>query len=1423
MGSDLGSYLKSTRTKKRLSLRKVEESTSISNAYLSQLENGKIENPSPSILHKIASTYQVSYSKLMVLAGHPIGDGDGSLSEGGPTRPKTPSPYIPPRISGYASAEELIEAWKDPATSRRFLFEEETAEPHLFSGLHAHQKLLILADPGYGKSRLLREYAQHLLQTTGTLGVVVDLKRYPRGKLQDLVTESAGGDLSFKELVAQSPVLCFDAIDELKRDHLQQFLDEFRALIVKYSSLRLVVTCRLLSYQRERVLEACGFRYLLISEFDFDDVRAYLAGVLSEEGRRLFSDQEIDDILHAFSEPNWESIILIPRYLEKFIEYRKRHPHWRPTRSTLYDFFVNERLQIEDHKRGAQDQLLIRRLLEKIALLMEIRQVNELSKDDLLTIMEDVDSNLAGHFLDLGKLGILFDHSLWKDYGDSIAFEDHTLQEYLASREFLHLGGQRRLYELAVNQEIDEVHPSWFNTLGFCVDQDVSLLEPLALFGEQKKQRIVESEEYHRFLTKIDVTKLSTEQRRTIFAKVFGQYERECVWIPWDIAKRLALFFEPDHEVYLRACVQTPRDQITESARYVPWGNAAEMIGLILRRGQLGPDSIAFWKAKLIEFANDDNENGVLQRHALFALEVFRGEVSILEAVRKTARHPSELVREAFVSLCEEVAPNSQVAIETFLHGAAQRSYHALSGLAKVNDSDALKFVLQRLSEDNYFLQGLTRHETRHLNRREGFLRNVEAAYDDRMGVLLLQIICKAADKLRQNTWFVKEIAQILINKRPTACLEICDYIIAQQAKAHLIFELEQVLAELIQPSMVKDVADRLMRLPHGDFRLFELFTLTKRQRGQVGEQLYELGRAVIPDTYREFEAKQAQQSHTAMEEDRIYRGFQRKLSPAPEKYMTDLFQYYQSHQAEIDRRISEGERDELIALIVKHLHEVDSRKANFKVLEWSPEGTIRQFRWSSSLSTFDDCVRLMLHFQIPMDERIRSNLVGFIPFAESEACKVILELLGQVRPDDLTYLIGVYGSDSERKYFRAINFINVAKQAQSPVCHEVLKAFVKEQRFHNYDRREALKCLVDIGVNCEYLIQVFKQNLGNNDALAEAANAYLIEKYRDPEAVRWRLAQIGSRAASFQEPVGGHAVGPLEHELHSHEFAQPLMTLADRAWVDDYVKLLDFSIDLLERRGKTYWAYAEYIWIIVVNYITNLKHEGDYEPVRRIEAFVEKNSLREGVNWLGNRLKTVQAEYRRHIGVPRTIADCIRLYNAVKAKQYDLIGSQRELRGLVRQVLDKQLREWIETEGARDLFYTGDQDPVPEPKISKVIAVKLEHELEKYGITVCRERHKWDDKRVDFYLSFGFSPSIRMVIEVKKSDNELGPKLDLSRTRSFISFQEYMVGFKADCGFFLVINVDRNGKSWQALIHNTKKHYETIRDVEVIGINALN
>jgi len=81
----VGNYFKALREAKGLTLREVEKKADVSNAYLSQLEQGKVRQPSPLTLHKLSIVYGVSYEVLMEKVGYPVPQ-SGALHAGKESR-----------------------------------------------------------------------------------------------------------------------------------------------------------------------------------------------------------------------------------------------------------------------------------------------------------------------------------------------------------------------------------------------------------------------------------------------------------------------------------------------------------------------------------------------------------------------------------------------------------------------------------------------------------------------------------------------------------------------------------------------------------------------------------------------------------------------------------------------------------------------------------------------------------------------------------------------------------------------------------------------------------------------------------------------------------------------------------------------------------------------------------------------------------------------------------------------------------------------------------------------------------------------------------------------------------------------------------------------------------------------------------------
>jgi transcriptional regulator with XRE-family HTH domain len=74
---ELGRFIKEIRKDKNLTLREVAQRSGVSHPYLSQLENGRNDKPSPDILNKLANGLEIPNGTLMMAAGYieyPLGD-----------------------------------------------------------------------------------------------------------------------------------------------------------------------------------------------------------------------------------------------------------------------------------------------------------------------------------------------------------------------------------------------------------------------------------------------------------------------------------------------------------------------------------------------------------------------------------------------------------------------------------------------------------------------------------------------------------------------------------------------------------------------------------------------------------------------------------------------------------------------------------------------------------------------------------------------------------------------------------------------------------------------------------------------------------------------------------------------------------------------------------------------------------------------------------------------------------------------------------------------------------------------------------------------------------------------------------------------------------------------------------------------------
>ncbi len=81
---------------------------------------------------------------------------------------------------------------------------------------------------------------------------------------------------------------------------------------------------------------------------------------------------------------------------------------------------------------------------------------------------------------------------------------------------------------------------------------------------------------------------------------------------------------------------------------------------------------------------------------------------------------------------------------------------------------------------------------------------------------------------------------------------------------------------------------------------------------------MYELGRSKLSEEYAKWE--QPQKVIRRPIENNIMKDFLIKLSPAPNQYSTDLFDYYVMHSEQINHNLKQKDKDRLIELLKKEV-----------------------------------------------------------------------------------------------------------------------------------------------------------------------------------------------------------------------------------------------------------------------------------------------------------------------------------------------------------------------------------------------------------------------------------------------------------------------------------------------------------------------
>jgi hypothetical protein len=326
-------------------------------------------------------------------------------------------------------------------------------EPKLADVLK-NSRVLILAEPGGGKSVVARAAVHHFANEGQRVTVFAELKGY-RGNLSALLAAAAPAAVSSTAAAVEGRPLArayvLDGIDEIPRGMLPTLGADLQTLFEKDASAPVLLTARQAFYAAHR--DSLPTITSLFHILDFSDKD------IAENATK--SNVEVDAFLAAVRAADASEEIRNPFILSVMIEKYREEGTLSDRRSENLSFMI-DRLILSRPRVNRHQQ---HRALRMIGVALETYSRNELSEEEALRVITQamrISDADAQRLLDELYASIL------KRTANGLAFQMRSYGEYLAAEE-LENASLERVRELAF-LDLTTPNETWLNAVSYLVE-----------------------------------------------------------------------------------------------------------------------------------------------------------------------------------------------------------------------------------------------------------------------------------------------------------------------------------------------------------------------------------------------------------------------------------------------------------------------------------------------------------------------------------------------------------------------------------------------------------------------------------------------------------------------------------------------------------------------------------------------------------------------------------------------------------------------------------------------------------------------------------------------------------------------------------------------------------------------------------------
>lgn len=1289
--------------------------------------------------------------------------------------------YIIPQFAKYQNVDDLLEN-----NSHYSLF--GTRENLSIDKLLEKNFVCIVGEPGIGKSRLLDEVKERISPESF------------------YCKASEFTDLSVPK---ENEYCIIDALDEVEGYLFYNVLQSIKHYKKENPKVKVLFTCRkhyVASYARH--FADCNYlTFIEICRLSERDVMNVISGNCN------CSEATLENINKS---PKLKELITIPRYLTFLLEYIKQKGECLNI-GELFEYMIvcSIKAAIEAHK-GIQNtesiRILLQRLLEKMAFVMEISRKDQISKDELYTILDGIKGNMTQMFIANFDL-LYFESRILKDTDGTLQFENTELQEYLAAKELCRQDNiESVLYDVAVHKELKHIYPNWYDVIphiSYSKDRIHTFINVFKLIISYESN--LENESFRNLLKYIDPSVLSIQQKEELFSIIFEHYQCVPAYIMWKSSMSNLL-----QECYTTNCdtqIILSHDKLNK----IQLSNVTVTLDAIVEAKKHSDGIYNHWRqAANYLIGTDDNENKLAALNLYNALKC----VDELIQVSESYSYFTKKLKEKYCEVTGYMRIADNRVVDCWLKDCYVSNPYAINAVLYIEDLPTLIYAYNRIIEDRKLYEFFNEKGS------------LSVFYDLH---LKQQFDIAWKGNAESKKLITRIIAGLISNQSYTTHSEInviIKQILLDETAGNLfitnferIWDLEDLFrrfdAGLIDIELISSLKNSLLGAKIEDWRIERiLINLINKIRNDANKK-----DSIVEYIERYAETFKRWDQESSETEDKKVNYHDQQLIKIyetlsdPEVLISDKY--------EIALKLSDNtefvkgqDPQPLIEVIKAFFEELDLDQM---ILE---RNTPNSFTLPRSLLKIPAFVKVLYHLGVlDLLKKYRIILIKTLPNIHitsnydnheiKEIYKSVIEDISDeeknqlvkwwqerkddfmnISPDDICTCISDYGIDA--LYYK---------------LEEYIEQYIKHPDLdHHIPASNALE-IISKG-NYGWDIDRYKKlfSLLKDDSITSIkmqCNAIMIEKFQDSEAIAWRIDYLKKNIVipSRNETGEFHPISHEEFEVLSttpHMF-RCFMGIKEHEFLEKQMLILfDCGLKLCVNPDTIQYAYyllnQTYLFFVnlhKINYISQLRG--------KIEALNATNVSYMATNIMNNAEMLFLKNEKANIG------NAIKQYNKCIEESYLSIRNDGDLRryfGLIyyevqKEIQDQGIYTLVRPEALSEDFI---QRELKNTIINKCCQMGLE------TIRVDREVALQDNKRTDLLIRYGLCNPIMVELKLLHN-NEI--QQDKKRHKYKEKFIQYINATNPCLSVFWVFDVHKGGNP--SKFDELKEEYKDIVHTSVL------